>query len=338
VGKHLAASALLLSSIGCSGVRSVRGEVIHPAQIPVRSFPRIWVVLPVTPQERSLATALAHHLEGGDAEVDLVELRDLEPLRFAGRIPPATLVLLPRIEFRRGSETRWTSRPQTICGSSGCFRTRRSYQYEVPTLLAQATLTVYDGPTATVRQEARAQTSEEGRDWDVMENRSVGSLAHEIGQMLDQRVEIVDVELLKVEDEEVTRALSVIDDGDWPSGRRLLEASLDEHRLDAMPVEMRARALYDLGMARLYDRTTLDDPESHFGSAREALEAAYALDPEPRYRQATFEVEAHRQRFLAVQRQEAAREHNYRIGEGIPEPPAAYRESSADELSAPSPE
>ncbi len=312
----------------------VRGEVVHPAEIPVRAFPRIWLVLSTTPQERSLATALAQHLDG-EADVELVELRDLEPLRFAHRIPPATVVVLPRLAFVRGVESRWTSRPQTICGSVGCYRTRRSYQYDVPTLVARATLTVYDGPSATVLQEARSEVSDEGRDYDVMENRAVETLSQRLSQKLDQRVEVVSVELLEVDDPEVERALDAIDDGDWAGGRRALEALKDRGALDRLLPEDHARVLYDLSMARLYDCSTLDHPARHFASARAAALEARELDPQPRYRQALFEVEAHRKRFLAVQRQDQAREHNYRVGEGIPEPPAAYREASPEALGAP---
>jgi hypothetical protein len=302
------------SSWACGGVTTVRGEVVHPAAVPMRSFPRAWVVAGVTPQERSLAAALAQHVANG-SDVEIVELAELEPARLSGSIPLATVIVLPRLAFAQSSVTRWTSRPETVCGSAGCFRTRRSYQYEVPVLRAEVTLTVYDGPTATVLQEVKVATTEEGREYDVMENRAVAALAQKIAGMVDQRVEDVEVALLDVEVEVVRSAIAQIDAGDWAAGRRALEAMADDDAaMSSLSAEAQARVFYDLGMARLYDRTTLEAPETHFLAAKEALARAFALHPERRYRE--------------VQRQDEATDHNFRIGEGIPNPPPAYRRTA----------
>src|SRR5688500_11033007 len=79
---------------GCGATTTVHGTVVHPASVPVRSFPRIWIAGGHLDHELALLDDLARHLRGQRADVRRVELDDLEPLRAGGRIPPATVVLI----------------------------------------------------------------------------------------------------------------------------------------------------------------------------------------------------------------------------------------------------
>ncbi len=313
--------ALSASAVGCAGTHAVRGQVVHPAEVPIRGFPRVWVIGGESLAEQRFADALVAHLTG-DADIRVVPLRDLEPARASGRIPPATVVVLPRLVFQDSSATRWTSRPQTICGATGCYTSRRSYQYLVPVLAANLIVTVYDGPTATVQQVIHLETREEERTPDAMRTRATRTLAELFGVMVDQQVEEVEVILLEVELPEVQGAIARIDGGDWSGGRALLEEAVQAAR--TLAPEDHARVLYDLGMARLYAPRAPGEADAHFRAASVALEEAIALDPQERYQEALADVAVHRRRYEEVRQQHAAAEQNYRVGSQVPEPPAAY--------------
>ena len=328
-----AGTLALLLSIGCGAGTTVSGTVVHPAAMPVRSFPRIWVVGGHLDHEVYLLDSLARHLRGGRAEVRRVELDDLEPLRVAGRIPPATVVLILELEFVEGTRPEWTSRPETVCGPVGCYTTQRSYVYELPTLRGKLSIAVYDGPTARVQQRLTLREADEGRGYEDMRERLVRALREKLLAMVDQRRARVDVVLLAVDVPEVERAIDVIDGGDWTRGRRMLEEAWRSPSVRALPAEDRARVLYDIGQARRFDPATLDDPEEHFAAAERALRAAIRLDPDRRYQNALRALRSHRSEVVVARAQEEAAEHNYRMAgrppepaPSVPEPPPNYQD------------
>jgi hypothetical protein len=332
------ALALALASTGCASYRTARGEIAHPAAIPLRSFPRIWLARGHLPEETAFVEGLAAHLATlGDAAVRIVDIDELEPARVAGNIPPATVVVLSAIDFREGTETRWTSRPQTTCGAIGCYTTRRSYAYDVPTLRAQLSLTVYDGPTAHVEQRVHLPAREEGREYATMRRRAVTALLDKTKTLVEQRHEIVDVHLYEVDVESVRDAISVLEAGDWTRGRAMLERAVKTQEVRALPREERARAIFDLGQARRFDPSTQGDLGRHFAAAERALAFALRLHPTSTYERALLDLRAHRHSVELARAQEEAAEHNYRVGEGIPEPPPAYGDRNPPPSPAPAP-
>lgn len=319
---------VLMLLAGCGAGTTVSGTLVHPATVPVRSFPRIWIAGGHLDHEVGLLDALAAHLRGGRAEVRRVELDALEPMRVARRIPAATVVVIVDVRVREGSRSEWASRPETVCGPVGCYTQQRSYVYELPTLAVAATLTVYDGPTAQVQQRVTVRANEEGRDYESMREIAMREIREKLVRMVDQRREEIDVVLLSVDVPEVERAIETIDAGDWTTGRRMLEEAWRSPAVRALDAEDRARVLYDIGQARRFDPATLDDPEAHFAAAERALRAAVRLDPRERYGNAIEALERHRRQVMVARAQERAAEHNYRLmrerAPATPEPPPSY--------------
>ncbi len=319
---------VVCSVLGCASGTVVGARVLRPAVVPLRAFPRVWVTRGHLLEEVTLSEALGAHLtELGGVEVSFVDLDSLEPARTAGRIPPATIVVITQIDFHESTDSRWTSRPETVCGSAGCYAGRRTYVYDVPTLRAVLTLTVHDGPTAQLRQRLRLKADEEGRDYDVMRHRATAALVDRLLPLVDQRVENVRVVLYGVDVPEVEAAVRTIARGEWTAGRRALEHAVRSDAVRALEPSERARVLYDLGQARRFDPSTLTDPERHFRAAEHALRAAIRLDPDRRYRRALAELAAHREGVELVREQQDAAEHNFRVGQGVPEPPPGYLQS-----------
>jgi hypothetical protein len=325
--RTILAGILLLG--GCGGGTAVRGTVVHPATIPVRSFPRIWIAGGHLDYEIALLDSLAAHLRGRRAEVHRVELDRLEPLRAGGRIRAATVVVIVDVRMRESTRTEWGSRPETVCGPVGCYQTTRSYVYELPTLRALVSVTVYDGPSARVLQRTTLREADEGRDYDDMRERVVNALRERLLRMVDQHPERVEVVLLDVDVPEVERAIETIDDGEWEAGRQLLEQAWRSPAVRALDPEDRARVLYDIGQARRFDPSTLDDPQAHFEAAERALRAAIRLHAHERYRNALDALQRHRNEVVVVRAQEQAAEHNYRLATqrpppNVPPPPPSY--------------
>ncbi|MFW5920680.1 MAG: hypothetical protein ACOCUS_02480, partial [Polyangiales bacterium] len=236
-GLHAALGlALLLAATGCSRTETVRGRVVYPATVPVRTFPRIWVATGHLDYEIRIAEALAAHLRADtEAKVRRVQLDDLEPMRVEGKIPPATVVVLLEAELTEGSRPEWTTRPETVCGPLGCYTRERTYLYDVPTVHGELTVTVYDGPTARVLQRVTIDAAEDSRDYATLRRRVVRRLTESVRRKVDQRVERVKVALLEVDIEPVRRAHGLIESGDWHAGRAVLEEAVDGAAVRALP-------------------------------------------------------------------------------------------------------
>lgn len=332
-GARSALSVLALAALAACGSTEVQARVVYPATVPVRTFPRIWVAGGHLDFEVAAVRAIVEHLRtGGGApagarpDVQIVELDALEPLRRAGRIGPATVVMIVEVELREGSRPEWSSRPETVCGPAGCREASR--MYDVPILDARLRLTVYEGPTARVLQRAAARSRQEGRDSDTMRADALRDLMTKVRALLDQRVENVDVALLHVDAPEVERAIESIEAGKWREGRVMLERVARGPTFRALSREERARVLYDLSQARRFDPTTIARGARHFDAAESALRAAIRIDDRPRYREALRVLAAHRAQMELVRTQREAAEHNYALERGreagVPPPPASY--------------
>lgn len=318
----------LALACGCAST-TVRGTLQIPAAIPLRSFPHVFVASGPQLAEIQLSQALVDHLRDGERRVQRVERAELEQMRAQGSIPLASVVVIVELDTRRVSRTRFQTRPETVCGPAGCYTRNRTDAYDVPMLHARLRLTIHEGPSARVLQRVREAVSEEGYGWGRMETRIVRRLIETLARMVDARTENVKVALLRVGVPEVERAIEDIDAGDWRRGRVRLERVARTEEVRGLDAESRARVFYDLGMARQYDPETIRaDPERHFRSAEEALQAAIRLDPDPLYDRALRALQAHRQQVSMLQEQREAAEHNFRLRDenagGLPTPPPGY--------------
>lgn len=311
----LLACAAVFAGSGCAGGPTVRARVQHPAAIPLRTFPVVWLAVGADAREQQLAEALAAHLRGPERQVDLVQRNDLEQRRLAGAIPAASVVVLLELQLRQGTITRPTTRPETICGSAGCFTRHRTDYFDVPTLRVRVRLTVFEGPTARILQRHTESAQDEGRRPAQMVERALQDLRERLFLLVDQRVQELEVGLLDADVPGVSDALLAIERGDWREGRVRLERVLETGDFAAADAETQARVLYDLGVARRFDPVSREgDLARHFEAAEEALRRAVRLDPRPRYDRALREAGADRARMQAVAAQRDAAQHNYQLG------------------------
>lgn len=328
-GPLLAAASLLVG--GCARGPVVAASYEVPATVPLRSFPRVMVTSGHDQLEITMAQELVGHLHP-DVQVRRVDRDRLEQMRLAGEIPNATLVVLIELRTEEGIDVQTTSRQETVCGPNGCFRRTRYDNYDVPTLKATTTLTVYEGPTARVLQRATLEAKERGRTYDAMRARILEHFLADLKRLVDARAERVEVRLLPVDLPGVAEALERIELGKWREGRLGLERAARSEAAKALERGERARLLYDLGVARRFDPESASrDPAAHFDAAEEALREAIELDPRPRYADALAQLRDHRRAQLEMQRQREATERNFALeaqrdpgSDAVPPPPPGY--------------
>jgi len=301
---------------------------VHPAQVPVRAFPRILVIASDTGEADQLAAAIVAHLEGDGSHVRRGTPAEARALRQRGELARGTVLLHVDAALRDERRAGWTRSNRLDCGPLGCVESNRPVMRYVPAVAGRVALTVFDGRTG--RRLQRESIEAEASDGDPMGMRLqvIERLTERTVQLLDQRAEDVAVELHPTEAPQVQAALDAIRDGRWTHGRDLLERYVVSADFGALSREERARVLYDLSQARRFDPSV--PPDVRFERASEALEAAVQLHPQDRYASAISELEAHRRARELVQAQEQARHHNFRVGrtEGaasVPEPPESYR-------------
>lgn len=320
----LSLSAVIVA--GCGGAVTVQGEVVQPAQVPVRAFPRILVTAPNDPESQDLALAVARHLALGRSTVDQLEPGAIRELREAGRIERTTAVVELRTTLVRRDQPGWSRSDGLDCGPVGCVEATRTTVRDVPVLQGQVYVKVADGPSGRSLQEVAISEEESGGDVLGMRLRVLERLAQRTLAMLDQRIERVPVHLYPVAHAGVQRALDAVREGRWSEGRRRLEELVRSEAFRELPADQRALVLYDLGQTRRFDAGLPADVR--FPSAMRALTAAVRLVPHPLYAQAIADLEQHRRSREMVREQQEAMAHNFALSRptDTPEPPERYRD------------
>ena len=326
------AGALLAPLGGCAVGPVAEAEVAYPAVVPVRTYPRVYVARGLRGEEAELGARLAQHLDGGDVGAELVDRQRLERERLGPGLPVASVIVLLALEARRETLTRWTTRPETICGPTGCFTRQRTVTLDVPAFRARLEVTVLDGPSTRTLQRVAFEVTEEGRAPASMRSRALSRLERRLLTMVDARVERVSIQLYDVPDDAFRAGLRALAAGRWREGRVALERAMRRDAVNGLSRRTRARAHYDLAIARRFDPETLAaDFERHFRVAEEPLKEALRLDPRPRYAEALEALRDHRDQLAIVRAQREAAAHNFALDEqtpaspGVPPPPPSYR-------------
>lgn len=307
---------------------TVRGEIVKPAEVPVRAFPRILVTSTDDAESREIALTVARHLARGRSAVDRLDRGAIALLRAGGQIERATAVIELSTTLTQHARPAWRQNEQVDCGPLGCMDGRRTSVEDVPVLRALVVVTVQDGPSGRALQRVELREEESGTDVLAMRMRVIERIAARTLALVDQRIEHVPVHLYPVDLPDVRQAIAALREGRWPEGRRMLAALVQSDAFDALSPEQRALVLYDLGQACRFDATL--PPERRFRAAGRALRAAVRLVPSPLYAQAIAELEQHRQSRAMVREQQEAMAHNFGLevesaGDSPPLPPRYRR-------------
>ncbi len=311
--------ALEIAAGGCAGVSSTFASVRNPAEIPIRAFPRVVLRPGLGPHDRVIADALALHLVStglGDVRVE-----DPGPVEGAGREAPGTAVVNLYVAMTATSRTEWVTRPETVCGAIGCYSAQRTTPVHTPVAEARLYVVVRDGANGRQLQEAVLVARSSASTHAYAERTIVRDLSEQVKRAVDVRQERVRVDVLDVASPAAAPAVARLRDGDFHEGRMLLDAFFESGDAAALEPSQRARAYYDLAIARRFDDSAPDDLDARFGRARDALTKAIELDPgERRYAEALSSLDAHRERARLLREQARALEHNRALAARSPAP------------------
>ena len=311
------ASQLLYAALAgllgaCALTTEVVAPVTYPAQVPVRSFPAIWVASGNFAEDEAIGDALAEYLAQDDElEVRRVDLAELEPARQNGLISSATVVLLVELKLREGIESYWDEEPVRSCGYYGCTTQYESVMVSAPAISGELVLTVYEGPTARVLQRERLRRSFVAEDAAEARESLIALLTEAAMDALDIVERRVRVELYALRSDEGKRAVALAERGDWKGARALLER--EKERLGGRTPREQAMVWYDLGMARRFAPGPNGLDQAAYDAARRAFEWAAKTDPNPAHRRALERLAQARKRHVDIEAQERAREHNFRV-------------------------
>jgi hypothetical protein len=143
----------------------VRGQRLDPAGIPVRAFPHVWIDRGQLLSEQQLASALASYLQATPGlDVRIVDSDQLAAVRAGGLIPAATVLVKLRLQTHEQMRVQWTTRPQTVCDALGCFTVTQQYNYDVPVMDAELSISIQEAQSARELQHAVLRGHEEGRN------------------------------------------------------------------------------------------------------------------------------------------------------------------------------
>jgi hypothetical protein len=304
---------LLLTGAGACVPRVVvRPEVIAPAQIPVRSFPSIWVAGGGSPDDERLLDAVAQHLAADRAtEVRRVAMAELEPAREAGAIPTATVVLALGLELQDSTRAYTGQQPVQYCGFSGCWVTYANYVGTTPVTVGKAKATVYDGPSAQVLQERTFSAEVAGEDIATMHRNVALLLAEQVGDAVDMVRTPLRIPLPRARVEGLDAPLKLMKRGQYAAARPLLEAL--SQRLGGLTRKAQAAVWFDLGVARWFAAGDAGLDAQSYAAAKRAFTWAQTCDPRSGAGRALRELDADWARQQIRVQQEQARAYNFSL-------------------------
>lgn len=306
---------------GCARGPLLERTIEPAAELPLLTFPQVWVATPDDALGMQLAQDVTSFLEQRARRVAPAEL---EPARRRGVIPSGTLVLRLVPSYEDSMETRTTERPETVCGSTGCYRELTRVEYEVPVVTARLEVFVHDGPSARLLDHRSAVFTEEGRDYAELRALATRAMAARLREWIRPEARTLRARLLPDAWPGLGEVFAAAEGGDLRSAREALSHYVGAPAFRALPPDRRAVLLYDLGQLWRFDP---DAPGDALHRARELLTRAVRLDPRTRYHRALEELagDEARARNVAAQREAAA--HNFALGRAAaPPPPAGYEQ------------
>lgn len=305
--------ALSLLLCACAERVVVRAPVYYPAELPVRTFPSLIIAGGDLPEGDLAEQLRAHIASDGAHEVRKVAVKELEPLRKAGSIPPFSLVVLLEAGFSTDGQNDWQVVPVQYCDVFyGCYTNYQSMYNNAARLVAEVSATVYEGPSARKLQTLTLDAWQYGDDTAPLRRALLQQLATKLERAVDvlkseTRVELEQVKELPI----VGLALQRLRAGHWDEGRDLLEQAA--RQLGGQRRRVQARVWYDLATARLYAPGPNGLDAAAFAGVERAFQLAIRLDGSKRYLRGYQRAKQARERSQILEDQRRAARENFAI-------------------------
>lgn len=274
----MAARSLLLLTLlpfaaisACGGHGGFVGEVLHPAELPVRAFAPIVVAHANDADSIAVATGVVEALVRGGTEARTIGALETVP-------PGGRLRIEVAARFRHRSEIRWSTRPENVCGPYGCYVRQVSYPYDVSVLVGEAVLRIFDVTSGSLLAERTALRELAGGDGEYRRAGLRGELIALISSWIDPRIERVRVDFRRVRIDGVSRAREHARASRWDEAATELEAVVASDSFTARTPSVRADVLHDLALAIRFGSRARTEPVSALTRALSHAEEAVRLD------------------------------------------------------------
>lgn len=310
----------LLAS-GCGAALVIHREVPHPAAIPARGFPVVYLAAAPDEASRDVASAIAEHLAGTSTRVVRVELEAL--LDAARAESAATLALRVSVALHEELRTQMSQVPVTRCApDSPCYGYPERFPVDVRVWVA--TLAVQALDPASGAELGRAVLREEESEPSPLAARLavIDRLRARAGGLFDVQPEVLDLELDPLSAPVLGAAIDDARAGRLHAARLALASHLDDAGLDDAT---RAALTFDLGqLIRVDVDASAPDPiaeeSARLAAAEERILAAIQLAPDDRHARALAQLRAERTARQDVRAQAAAADLNFATA-SVPPPP-----------------
>ncbi len=290
---------LAASLSACAAGGGYWGEVLHPAELPVRSFAPILVAHAGDADSREVGAALVEALVRGGTAAELRAASEATSPGMALRVELAVM-------FRQRVETRWSTRPENVCGPYGCYVRQVSYPYDAVTLVGEVGVSIRDVVADRLLAERRIARQELGGDSSARRAHVRNLLAVALLGLVDPRVERVRVRFARVRVPEAELAREAARAGDWDAAEAHLVTLRDGPAFAALDPEDRARVLHDMALAIRFGRTARAEPSEALGRALVVIEQARALHDAEAHRVLEAALRAQLEEARVLERQRAA--------------------------------
>lgn len=311
----LAGLVAALAFVGACGARNAYfGEVVHPAELPVRGFAPIEVAHADDPDSIFVATGLVDALVRGGTEA-----RAASTVGTAADAGAARMRIEVLTRFRQRTEVHWTTRPENVCGPYGCYVRQVSYPYDVPIVVGEAWVRVIDVPSGRPLAERAATRELSGMDGEARRRQLRAELVATVAGWLDPRVERVRANFLRVRLDAVSRARDAARASRWDEAEAGLRGLVDSPGFANLEAPVRANVLHDLALATRFGGGVRTSPVATLERALSLAEEALRLDARGVHLTLRDELRAQLEEARVLERQSAGA--SAEVG-AIPVPPA----------------
>lgn len=255
----------------CGGRGGFAGEIVHPAELPVRAFAPIALAHANDADSIAVASGVRDALIRGGTETLVVGALEMAPSSARVRIDLVT-------RFRARSEVRWSTRPENVCGPYGCYVRQVSYPYDVSVLMGETSLRIVDLASGTELADRTAVRELPGGDGEFRRAQLRNELVAQIVAWIDPRIERVHASFLRVRLDPVARAREHARDSRWDEAASVLQAFVDSPSFAGTSPSVRADVLHDLALSIRFGAAVRTEPVRALERALAIAEESVRLD------------------------------------------------------------